>query len=168
MTFWTYSTSTATLAWTTLTCSMVSSLVYTVYEIYIRILCVEYTICIYYIFIHMFYNVSISLLLYYIEYALFYVITAYTILYVYLYTLHVYTLSYTHIYCTFNTHIYSILNYTYTIYSKQILYLYAGDFVDRGSFSFENVFTLLCIKLVSNNSLTMLRGNHETKNMNMM
>jgi len=45
-------------------------------------------------------------------------------------------------------------------------YLFNGDFVDRGSFSFEVVFTLIAIKLASPQSLFMLRGNHETKNMN--
>lgn len=42
-------------------------------------------------------------------------------------------------------------------------YLFNGDFVDRGSFSFENVFTLLLLKLANPISLHMLRGNHETK-----
>lgn len=42
-------------------------------------------------------------------------------------------------------------------------YLFNGDYVDRGSFSFENVFTLLLIKLNNPSSLHMLRGNHETK-----
>jgi serine/threonine-protein phosphatase 5 len=45
-------------------------------------------------------------------------------------------------------------------------YLFNGDFVDRGSFSFEVVFTLLLLKLACPSSLHMLRGNHETKNMN--
>jgi hypothetical protein len=45
-------------------------------------------------------------------------------------------------------------------------YLFNGDFVDRGSFSFETVFTLLAIKLSCPKGLFMLRGNHETKNMN--
>ena len=45
-------------------------------------------------------------------------------------------------------------------------YLFNGDFVDRGSFSFEVVFTLITIKLSNPKSLFMLRGNHETKNMN--
>jgi serine/threonine-protein phosphatase 5 len=42
-------------------------------------------------------------------------------------------------------------------------YLFNGDFVDRGSFSFENVFTLILLKLALPNGLHMLRGNHETK-----
>lgn len=45
-------------------------------------------------------------------------------------------------------------------------YLFNGDFVDRGSFSFETAFTLLAIKLACPKGLFMLRGNHETKNMN--
>lgn len=42
-------------------------------------------------------------------------------------------------------------------------YLFNGDFVDRGSFSFETVFTLLLLKLANPVALNMLRGNHETK-----
>lgn len=42
-------------------------------------------------------------------------------------------------------------------------YLFNGDFVDRGSFSFETVFYLLCWKLALPGSLYMQRGNHETK-----
>lgn len=42
-------------------------------------------------------------------------------------------------------------------------YLFNGDFVDRGSFSFETVFALLVLKLANPVALNMLRGNHETK-----
>lgn len=45
-------------------------------------------------------------------------------------------------------------------------YHFNGDFVDRGSWGFETVITLMCIKLACPESLHMLRGNHETKNMN--
>ena len=45
-------------------------------------------------------------------------------------------------------------------------FLFNGDFVDRGSFSFEVVFILLTIKLAAPQALFLLRGNHETKNMN--
>jgi serine/threonine-protein phosphatase 5 len=42
-------------------------------------------------------------------------------------------------------------------------YLFNGDFVDRGSFSFETVFTLIAMRLACPTGLYMLRGNHETK-----
>jgi serine/threonine-protein phosphatase 5 len=42
-------------------------------------------------------------------------------------------------------------------------YLFNGDFVDRGSFSVENVVTLMAIKLSCPSAVHMLRGNHETK-----
>jgi serine/threonine-protein phosphatase 5 len=47
--------------------------------------------------------------------------------------------------------------------SERNRYLFNGDFVDRGSFSFETVFTLLLLKMVNTTSISMLRGNHETK-----
>jgi len=45
-------------------------------------------------------------------------------------------------------------------------YLFNGDFVDRGSFSTEVIITLLAWKLVCPDSVHLLRGNHETIQMN--
>jgi serine/threonine-protein phosphatase 5 len=45
-------------------------------------------------------------------------------------------------------------------------YIFNGDFVDRGSFSVEVILTLLAIKVLYPQSLTLIRGNHETKSMN--
>lgn len=45
-------------------------------------------------------------------------------------------------------------------------YLFNGDFVDRGSFSVENILFLLSLKLALPDTFHLLRGNHETKNMN--
>lgn len=42
-------------------------------------------------------------------------------------------------------------------------FLFNGDYVDRGSFSFEVIFALLCIKVASPTAVYLLRGNHETK-----
>lgn len=47
-------------------------------------------------------------------------------------------------------------------------YLFNGDFVDRGSFSVECIFTLFGFKLLYPNHFFMARGNHETTNMNQM
>jgi len=45
-------------------------------------------------------------------------------------------------------------------------YLFNGDFVDRGSFSFEVIMTFLLWKLHDPTCIYLSRGNHETKNMN--
>ncbi|XP_026272352.1 serine/threonine-protein phosphatase 5 [Frankliniella occidentalis] len=47
-------------------------------------------------------------------------------------------------------------------------YLFNGDFVDRGSFSVECIFTLFGFKLLYPNHFFMARGNHESHNMNQM
>lgn len=47
-------------------------------------------------------------------------------------------------------------------------YLFNGDFVDRGSFSVETIFTLLGFKLLYPKSFFMSRGNHESDTMNQM
>eukprot|EP01013_Petalomonas_cantuscygni_P017156 TRINITY_DN3427_c0_g2_i1.p1 TRINITY_DN3427_c0_g2~~TRINITY_DN3427_c0_g2_i1.p1 ORF type:complete len:546 (-),score=145.15 TRINITY_DN3427_c0_g2_i1:223-1773(-) len=45
-------------------------------------------------------------------------------------------------------------------------YLFNGDFVDRGSFSCEVAFTMLCWKLALPNHFFISRGNHESRDQN--
>lgn len=47
-------------------------------------------------------------------------------------------------------------------------YVFNGDFVDRGSWSVENVLMLLSWKLLFPDAVHLTRGNHETRNMNKM
>lgn len=47
-------------------------------------------------------------------------------------------------------------------------YVFNGDMVDRGVYSFEVIFALLAIKLADPRSVYILRGNHETSDMNAM
>jgi len=50
--------------------------------------------------------------------------------------------------------------------SNENPYLFNGDFVDRGSFSVEVMFTLLAFKVADPDSMHLTRGNHETRTMN--
>lgn len=45
-------------------------------------------------------------------------------------------------------------------------YVFNGDFVDRGSFSFEVIMTLLAFKAWDSECMHLTRGNHESKSMN--
>lgn len=52
--------------------------------------------------------------------------------------------------------------------SKSNVYLFNGDFVDRGAYSIEVILTLLSIKLSDPSAMHLLRGNHESISMTQM
>lgn len=51
---------------------------------------------------------------------------------------------------------------------KDVMYVFNGDFVDRGAFGVEVLTTLMALKLVYPNYIHLNRGNHEDIDVNRM
>ena len=50
---------------------------------------------------------------------------------------------------------------------KNNVFLFNGDFVDRGAYGVENVLMLALFKIYDNSCLHMNRGNHECRSINL-
>lgn len=60
-------------------------------------------------------------------------------------------------------HAYGYLNNDFTITSPSIHFVFTGDFIDRGRYSVETLYTVLRLKLANFDQVHLVRGNHEEK-----
>lgn len=61
-----------------------------------------------------------------------------------------------------------LLTYDFNIWRSNVYFcssnlLFLGDYVDRGSYSVECILVLLCMKAIAPHRVHLLRGNHETR-----